>query len=332
MKRTAFFWTGTGDLSKSILTQKAEDVFGDISRANPYGRGIRFGIAEQNMAMMSTALTMDRLPGGFAPVSVFSSYAVFTSMMSNAVRLGLIGNHLYPEMKGFFVMLAAHDGPETGEDGPTHQGLYWMSMFNAYPGIKVYKPMDANETIEMLFYAFEKGEPIALSVSRPDMPVFKRGGDTGVPEAREAINGAYVFYDSKKSIKSESPKSRLVLVVSGAQVLKNTMEIVPELEKKGMGVKVVAVTSPELFEELRRDNPDKANSIFSDEDRKRVICLHSGWKGFLYPFMLPADYEKRTIAIDTYLKSGDMQEVYELAGLTSEDIKGKINKVISHKS
>lgn len=317
MKQTSFFYAGTGDLSKSILTDKAENVYGLISRKNPLGRGIRFGIAEQNMAMMSTALTQDVLPGGFQPVSVFSSYAVFTSMMANSVRMALIGNHLKPETAGFFIMLAAHDGPETGEDGPTHQGLYWMSLFNAYPGIKVYKPMDANETIEMLFYALKKGEPIALSVSRPDTIVLNRS--VGDSKASDAVNGAYIYYQTK-----ESKNGKVVLVVSGSQTLLNTMEIVPSLEEKGLGVKVVAVTSPQLFEELRKNNPEKAEAIFSNEDRKNVVAIHNGWKGFLYPFLLPADYEKRTIAIDTYLKSGNPKEVYELAGLSSEDIKNKI--------
>jgi len=326
MKQTAFFWAGTGDLSKSILTQKAEDIFGEISRNNRLGRGIRFGIAEQNMAMMSCGMTVDRLPGGFAPISVFSSYGVFTSMMSNSVRMTLINNHANPKGKGFFIMLAGHDGPETGEDGPTHHGLYWMSLFNAYPGIKVYKPMDANETIEMLFYALEKGEPIALSIARPDTIVFER--KNGIPPAREAINGAYVFYESKKS-KVENKKTDIVLVVCGGQTMHNTLEIVPELEGRGLNIKIVAVTSPELFEELRKTNPEKANSIFSDEERSRTVAIHNGWKGFLYPFLLPADYDKRTIAIDTYLKSGTVNEVYEVAKLTPRDIKEKINKAIS---
>lgn len=321
MKQTAFFWVGAGDLSKSILMDRAEKVHGLITRENKYGRGIRFGIAEQNMAMLSAAMTQDRLPGGFAPVSVFSSYGVFTSMMSNAVRMTLIGNAFDPKRKGFFIMLAAHDGPDTGEDGPTHQGLFWMSLYTAYPGIKVYKPMDANETIEMLFYALEKGEPIALSVARPDTMVFDRS--MGNSKASDAVNGAYIFYDSQKSVKSQ-----VVLVVSGGQTLINTMEAVPELEKQGLSVKVVAVTSPELFEELRKNDPKKAEEIFSDKDREQVIAIHNGWKGFLYPFLLPNDYTDRTIAIDQFLKSGSPKEVYELAGLTAEEIKNRILKAI----
>ena len=320
MKQTAFFWAGTGDLSKSILMDKAEKVYGLITRENKYGRGIRFGIAEQNMAMMSAGLTVDRLPGGFAPISTFSSYAVFTSMMTNAVRMTLINNALDPKRKGFYILLAAHDGPETGEDGPTHQGLFWMSMFNAYPGIKVYKPLDANETIEMLFYALEKGEPIALSVTRTDTVVFDRS--VGGSKACDAVNGAYVFYETKTKNK------KVVLVVAGGQTLINTMEIVPELEKQGLGVKVVAVTSPELFEELRETNPEKANSIFSDEDREQAIAIHNGWKGFLYPFLLPKDYVKRSIGIDHFLKSGNPKEVYALAEMDAEGIKNKILKAL----
>ncbi|MFH1291650.1 MAG: thiamine pyrophosphate-dependent enzyme [bacterium] len=321
MKNTAFFYCGTGDLSCSILIDSAENVHGLINKENPLGRGIRFGIAEQNMAMMSIAMTQDILPGGFKPVSTFGTYGVFTSMMSNCVRLGLIGNHVFPEHKGFFIMLSAHDGPETGEDGPTHQGLYWMSLFMAYPGIKVYKPMDANETVEMMFHALEKGEPVALSVMRPDTPVFKRGD--GVPSAREAVNGAYVYRQFKNN-----GAQKIVLAVAGAQTLLNTLEAVPELEAQGLDIKIIAVTSPELFEELRKTNPAKAQEILPDEERELVITLHNGWSGFLHAFMLPGSYEKKAIGINTYLKSGNLKEVYELAGLTAGDIKDKILKAI----
>jgi transketolase len=328
MKETAFFYLGAGDLMKSILTGAAENVYGVINKDNPYGRGIRFGIAEQNMAMFSTALTQDILPGGFQAMSVFASYGVFTSIMSNSVRMALINNAVNPKAKGFFIMLAAHDGMETGEDGPTHHGLFWMSLFNAYPGIKVYKPMDANETIEMLFYALEKGEPIALSVARPNTPVFRRGpstssgqGDNGdyvVPPAKEAINGAYAFKPFR-----ENGKKKTILAICGGQVMANILEILPELERD-LDIKLVAVTSPELFEELRENNPEKAGKILSDEERQYVITLHNGWPGFLNPFILPADYNRRIIGVNKFLKSGPPAEVYEIAGFDSQSLKNKI--------
>jgi len=306
MKRTAFFYLGAGDLMKSILTGKAENVYGVMSRDNPLGRGFRFGIAEQNMAMMSCAMAQDVLPGGFRPMTAFATYGVFTPMMANAVRMTLINTDVHPQASAFFIMLAAHDGPETGEDGPTHHGLFWMSLFTAYPGIHVYKPLDANEAVEMLFHAANRGVPVVFSVVRPPTPVLRREG--GVPPAGAAIQGAYVF----KPFRGNG-RQKLVLAISGGQVMANVLEIVPDLERIA-DVKLVAVTSPQLYEELRQHDPRKANEILSDEERQYVVTLHNGWRGFLYPFLLPADYPRRAFGIDRFSRSGKPPEIYARAG------------------
>jgi transketolase len=316
MKQTGFFYTGAGDLAKSILTGKAEQVYGLMSRANPLGRGIRFGIAEQNMAMMCVTMAGDTLPGGFRPMTAFASYGVFSVMMANAVRMALIGNEVNPDGRGFFILLAAHDGPETGEDGPTHHGLFWMSLYSAYPGIKVYKPLDANEAVEMLFHAARRGEPVAFSVVRPPVPVFARGD--GVPAAREAVNGAYVFRPF-----ANNGKRKQTLVVCGGQMMANVLAALPEFEGD-LDFKVVAVTSPELFEELRRDDPARAERVFSSEDRAQALAFHSGWKGFLYPFLLPPDYEQRAFGMDRFLRSGRPGELYAWAGFDPAGIREKI--------
>jgi transketolase len=102
MKQTAFFYIGAGDLMKSILTGRAENVYGVIKPDNVLGRGLRFGIAEQNMAMMSCAMSQDTLPGGFRPMTAFATYGVFTCMMANAVRMTLINNDVNPDASAFF--------------------------------------------------------------------------------------------------------------------------------------------------------------------------------------------------------------------------------------
>jgi transketolase len=324
MKRTAFFYLGAGDLMKSVLTGKAEQVYGVISKDNVVGRGIRFGIAEQNMAMMSTAMTQDILPGGFRPMTAFATYGVFAPMMANAVRMTLINNQVNPQARAFFILLAAHDGPETGEDGPTHQGLFWMSLFTAYPGIKVFKPLDANEAIEMLFYAVERGEPVAFSVVRPPVPVLKRGD--GVPPARQANDGAYVFKPF-----AGNGRPRLVLAICGGQVLANVLQVLPEIESVA-DVKIVAVTSPQLYEELRQRDPEQADQVLSDEERQHVLALHNGWPGFLYPFLLPPDYPRRVFGMDRFARSGKPAEVYAHAGFDPAGIRDKILQIVDRGS
>jgi len=315
MKNHGFFYVGTGDLSKSILTCKAENEYGLISSENPTGRGIRFGIAEQNMAMMMVTMSQDTLPGGVRPLTAFASYGVFTSMMANAVRMGLVNNAMNPDAQNCFIMLAAHDGPETGEDGPTHHGLFWMSLFTAYPGIKVYKPLDANEAIEMLFLAIERNEPVAFSVARANTPVFtrKEGGDTLAP-ASLARQGAYVF---KPYVHNRKPK--LPIAVAGGQVLANLLKVLPKIEER-YDVKVVAVTSPELFEELYEKSPLVADAIWSDADRKRGLVFHNGWKGFMHSFILPENHNARIFGIDRFLKSGRPDEIYKQAGFDADSL------------
>jgi transketolase len=140
-----------------------------------------------------------------------------------------------------------------------------------------------------------------------------------VPAAKEATNGAYVFKPFK-----EDGKKKVVLVICGGQVMANILEILPELENQELDVKIIAVTSPELYEELKEREPKKAQSILSDEERKYVITIHNGWPGFLYPFILPSDYPGRTIGIKEFLKSGPPAEVYQVAGFDPESLKKRI--------
>jgi len=176
--------------------------------------------------------------------------------------------------------------------------------------------MDANETIEMLFHAAARGEPVALSVARPPTPVLKRGN--GIPPAREAINGAYVF----KPFRGVA-KPKLVLAVCGGQVMANLLKVLPEVEETA-DVKIVAVTSPQLYEELRERDPAKADAILSNEERHYVVTLHNGWPGFLYPFLLPADHAARVHGMDRFSRSGRPHEIYQHAGFDPAGLRARI--------
>ena len=191
-----------------------------------------------------------------------------------------------------------------------------MPLFTAYPGIKVYKPLDANEAVEMLFHAAERGQPVVFSATRPGTPVLKR--ENGAPPARAAIHGAYVFKPFR-----ENGKTRKVLVISGGQVMANTLTILGEIEER-WDVKIVAVTSPQLYEELRRTDPTKAREILADEERQFVVTLHNGWPGFLYPFLLPPDYQERVFGMDRFSRSGKPDEIYRAARFDAAGLRERL--------
>jgi len=107
----------------------------------------------------------------------------------------------------------------------------------------------------------------------------------------------------------------------------NVLAVMEDLEKEH-DVKIVAVTSPELYEELMINDPAKAQSILSDEERQYVVTLHNGWSGFMDRFIMPGDYPKRTIEIDRFLKAGPPAEVYKLAKFDSAALKEQILKAL----
>ena len=155
-----------------------------------------------------------------------------------------------------------------------------------------------------------------FSAVRPATPVLKRGDS--VPPAIEAIHGAYVFRAFR-----ENGKPKLVLAISGGQVMANVLEILPDIEERA-DVKIVAVTSPQLYEELCQRNPAKAHEILSDDERRYVVTLHNGWRGFLHPFLLPADYAQRVFGIDEFSRSGRPSEIYADAGFDPAGLRRKL--------
>ncbi|MCL6544968.1 MAG: hypothetical protein K6T61_07055, partial [Bryobacteraceae bacterium] len=142
------------------------------------------------------------------------------------------------------------------------------------------------------------------------------------PPAREAVKGAYIFRPYRRN-----GKPKLVLAVCGGQVMANLMQILPEIEESN-DVKIIAVTSPQLYEDLRQRDPRQAQEILADEERPLVVALHNGWPGFLYPFVLPADYTERVYGMHRFSRSGRPSEIYQRAGFHPDGLREKIRAAL----
>ncbi|MDW8129330.1 MAG: hypothetical protein RMI94_02200 [Bryobacterales bacterium] len=55
------------------------------------------------------------------------------------------------------------------------------------------------------------------------------------------------------------------------------------------------------------------------------MAFHSGWSGFLYPFLLPPDWRRRVFGIDRFQRSGTPAEIYAAAGFDPVGIRDKIH-------
>ena len=109
-----------------------------------------------------------------------------------------------------------------------------MSL-RAMPRLHVVRPGDANETVAAWRHAMTRvGGPVALVLSRQDLPVVTAAGAPG------AERGAYVL--------SDAPGFRVVLIGTGSEV-SVALEAAKQLAAGGVPARVVSMPCWELFAE-----------------------------------------------------------------------------------
>jgi hypothetical protein len=67
--------------------------------------------------------------------------------------------------------------------------------------------------------------------------------------------------------------------------------------------------------------------ILSADERQYVVAPHNGWRGFLYPFLLPADHAERVFGMDEFLRSGSPKEIYQAAGFDTAGLHERFRKL-----
>jgi transketolase len=227
---------GGADLTGNTGTQlKGMGVMG---RDDPGGRQIYFGVREHGMAAAMTGMS---LHGGVVPVG--GTFFVFVDYLRPALRLAAIS-----EAK--VVYSFTHDSVGVGEDGPTHQPVEQLASIRAIPDLRVIRPADANETAAAWRIAIAGEGPVALILSRQDVPVI-----TTPEQAEGVVQGAYVLHESA-GVDGDAEALDIALVGTGSEV-QLCLGAATALEAEGLRVRVISMPSWDLFELLDEDTQDE---------------------------------------------------------------------------
>jgi transketolase len=175
-------------------------------------------------------------PGG-------GTFFVFVDYLRPALRLAAIS-----EAKVIYSF--THDSVGVGEDGPTHQPVEQLASIRAIPDLRVIRPADANETAAAWRIAIAGEGPVALILSRQDVPVV-----TTPEQAEGVVQGAYVLYETD-GVGGDPEALDLALVGTGSEV-QLCLGAAPLLEAEGLRVRVVSMPSWDLFELLEEDIQDE---------------------------------------------------------------------------
>ncbi len=252
-----------------------------------------------------------------------STYASFSYLKYGPIRLF---SQLAQDAElrlGKVLWIAGHSGPETAEDSRTHFGVFAPGVTQLFPEGAVIDlhPWEFNEVPVVLGAALATDVPIvALHLTRPPVTIPDRAA-LGMPSHVEAARGAYVM----RPYRAGSPRMGTV-VVRGTITTANLVSILPELDSRGLNVKVVAAISPQLF---ARQDAAYRESVLSASDRLDAMAVTNG------AFKLMADWVHAPSARDYSLSAdwdnrwrtgGSVDEVADEAHLSADHILAAIER------
>jgi transketolase len=252
------------------------------------------GICEDSMGAVASGVS------GFGRhIGVTSSYAAFAAPLEHiAARLHAIGRQGRGDLDGKpgnpFIMINAHAGLKTGEDGPTHADPQPLQLLEGnFPAgaVITLTPWEPSEVWPLLAAALARRPAvIAPFVTRPAEKTVDRTA-LGLPPAEEAVKGAYYILRANPK---KASQGTVVLQGSGAAGI-FVHEVLPALKAEGVNINALYVTSGDLFDlldetEKRKLFPDKlaeeAMGItdFTLPTMRRWVRSSGGLERTLHPF------------------------------------------------
>lgn len=265
-------------------------------------------------------------------IGVTSSYSAFIAALEHiAARLHGIGQQTKEAVTGepynTWIMINAHAGVKTGEDGPTHADPQALQLLQECFPDKVcitLTPWDPQE-IWSLLIAGLKQRPAILApfVTRPADKVVDRKA-LKLPPAHVAAQGIYAL--RKADASSKQYNGTIVLQGNGvASIFVN--DVLPKLDEKGLNLNVFYITSVELFKLL---SPKEQEAIFPEALTYEAMGITDFTLPTLYQWVRSNDGLNRSLHSfrkGHYLGSGSASKVLEEAGVHAE---GQLEAIIAY--
>ncbi len=252
-----------------------------------------------------------------------SSYGAFVAALEHiAARLHGIGQQARSEYTGepyrTFIIVCAHAGLKTGEDGPTHADPQALQLLqeNFPAGVMItLTPWDPHEVYPMLVAALKKRPAvIAPFVTRPNETIIDRE-KMKLPPAKEAVKGMYAM---RKADPSKKPYHGTIVLQGSGITNTFVMDVLPRIDEAGLNINVYYVSSTELFSALPIEEQEK---IYPRELAGEAMGLTGLTLPTMYRWITSPEGRRRTVHAFVhghYLGSGMAHKVFEEAGLHGE--------------
>jgi 1-deoxy-D-xylulose-5-phosphate synthase len=266
-----------------------------FERAYPE-RTFDVGIAEQHAVVSAAGLAM----GGLRPV-----LAVYATFLNRAFDQVLMDAALHE----LGITLVLDRAGITGDDGPSHHGMWDLSVLQVVPGLAVAAPRDATRLRELLREAIAMNGPNAVRYPKGPVPA-------DIP-AIGRLGGADV-------LRGDAGTGTDVLIVAVGPLAAEALDAAALLAERGIGATVVdprwaKPLDPQLAEAARRHG-----LTIVVEDGCRVGGIGDATARLLRDHGV--DTPVRTFGLPSrFLEHGSRGGILAEAGLTARDIADEVS-------
>jgi len=278
------FFGGSADLAPS--TKAVLPGRGDFGHTTPQGANLHFGVRELSMAAICNGIA---LHGGLRPYC--ATFFVFSDYVKPVARLSALMN-----LPVIYVL--THDSIGVGEDGPTHQPVEQLAMLRSLPNFTVYRPADGPETAAAYAYALQTNRPVALALTRQNLPTLPGTGP-------DALHGGYALHSGSKN-------PDILLMASGSEV-HLIAEAAQCLLRHGVTARVVSMPSMEVF---NRQSPEYRETVLPGTVRKR-LAVEAGSSMCWHQYV---GLDGAVMGIDSFGASGPAGLLFKQFGFTVDGV------------
>ena len=270
-------------------------------------RFVEMGVAEQNMASVAAGMSL------MGKIPYIASYAMFSPGRNwEQIRTTICYNQANVKICG------AHAGVSVGPDGATHQAIEDIAITRPIANMQVFAPCDMWEAKKVTYAISKVNGPCYVRYAREKTPVFT------TEETPFEIGKAHAFW-----LEPEGTKPDVAIIACGPLV-HNAILAAAELEKEGIGVRVINNVSIKPM--------DEQTIIQAAKDAGCVVTVEehqvSGGMGSAVAEVLAKNYPAPMEFIgvqNRFGESGAPNELIERFGMGVAHIKEAAKKVILRK-
>jgi 1-deoxy-D-xylulose-5-phosphate synthase len=261
------------------------------------------GIAEQHAVTSAAGMAM----GGLEPV-----VCVYATFLNRAFDQVLMDVALHRQPVTFVLDRAG----VTGEDGPSHNGMWDMSILQVVPGLRIAAPRDS-DTLRA-----ELREAVATQ-DAPTVVRFPKGKVNADVPAIEAVGGVDVLFRSPAVA-----RHREVLLVSVGAMAPTCLQVAERVASQGIGITVVDPRWVKPLDAALVELARNHDIVVSVEDNGRVGGVGAALAQLLRDADVDVPVREFGIA-QRFLDHGKRDEVLADVGLTPQDLARKVVEAVA---